>query len=355
MSRRIRVLLLAAAIGLLAGCAEWPAAPRPDYRPVAGKDPRTLAAEYMQRRAGRPPVLVGAGDIALCQDPEQAKYAEATARLLEAVPDALVFTAGDHAYQDGTWAEFIDCYDRYWGRRGIKERTLPAPGNHDYGNTRRPREASAYFRYFGAAAANPGTEGPGYYSLDLGGWHIVSLNSDIEMRLRRDLSLSREDEALLAAEVARQREWLEADLAAALGKQTKCILAIWHHPRFTRAPRGDNTPTAKLWELLSAANADLVVNGHEHIYETFAPRNASGAYDTGGIREIVAGTGGAGGGSGRTAAAYHFGVLKLTLGTDAYAWEFLGVPGDSLTDSGSASCNGKRSARAAAASTTNTR
>jgi hypothetical protein len=341
MSRRIPPILLVAAIALLSGCPGGPSSAAPDYRPVAGKDPRSLAAEYMQRRAGRAPVLVGAGDIALCQE-GQGKYAEATARLLETVPDALVFTAGDNAYMDGTWGEFIDCYDRSWGRKGIKERTLPAPGNHDYGNSRRPHEAGEYFRYFGAAAANAGTEGRGYYSLDLGDWHIVSLNSDIAMRLSRDLELSGEDRVLLAGEAVRQHQWLEADLAAALHKGTKCILGVWHHPRFTSARRGDNAPTAKLWELLSAAGADLVVTGHEHSYETFPPRNASGAPDPGGMREFVVGTGGAGGGSARTAANFHYGVLKLTLGAGGYAWEFLPVAGDSLTDKGSGSCNKKR-------------
>jgi len=336
-------MVLAAAVALSGGCGGRPAAAPPDYRPVAGKDPYSMAAEYMQRRAGRPPVLLGAGDIALCNDGQE-QYAEATARLLEAEPDALVFTAGDNAYQDGTWDQFVGCYDRSWGRKGIKERTLPAPGNHDYGNSRRPHEAGAYFRYFGAAAASAGTEGRGYYSLDLGDWHVVSLNSDIAMRLARDAALSQPDRALLAGEVARQHEWLEADLASALGKGTKCILGIWHHPRYTSAPRGDNTPTAKLWELLSAAGADLVIAGHEHIYETFAPRNANGAPDPGGMREIVAGTGGAGGGSASTAANYHYGVLKLTLGAGRYSWEFLAVPGDGLADKGGGNCNRKRAA-----------
>ena len=334
--------LLSVALAL-AGYAARPSAAAPGNAPVAGKDPRTLAAEYMQRRAGRAPVLAGAGDIALCQD-GQGKYAEATAKLLETVPDALVFTAGDNSYMDGTRAEFLDCYDKSWGRKGIKERTLPAPGNHDYGNGRRPHEAGAYFSYFGAAAANAGTEGRGYYSLDLGNWHIVSLNSDIAMRLRQDLELSGEDRALLAGEVARQHEWLEADLAAALRQGTKCILGIWHHPRFTSARRGDNTPTAKLWDLLRAAGADAVLTGHEHLYETFAPRNASGTPDPGGMREFVIGTGGAGGGSARTAANFHFGILKLTLGAGGYSWEFLALPGDSLTDKGSASCNRKPAA-----------
>lgn len=343
MPRRIRPTLLAAAIVLLSACAGPLHAVPGDQRASARKDPRTLAADYLQRRAGRAPVLVGAGDIALCRD-GQGKYAEATARLLESVPDALVFTAGDNAYMDGTWAEFIGCYDKSWGRKSIRDRTLPVPGNHDYGSSRRPHTADAYFKYFGAATANPDTEGRGYYSLDLGAWHIVSLNSDLAMRLSGDGELSRDERALLAGEVARQHEWLAADLAAALHKGTRCILGIWHHPRFTSARRGDNLPTAKLWELLSAAGADVVVTGHEHIYESFGPRNAGGAPDPGGMREFVVGTGGAGGGAARTAANFHFGVLKLTLDDGAYAWEFLPVKGDSLTDKGSASCNGKPTA-----------
>ncbi|MEK7438192.1 MAG: metallophosphoesterase [Pseudomonadota bacterium] len=302
-----------------------------------------LAAEYLQRRAGKPLLLVGAGDIALC-DHGQGKYAEATAKLLEALPDALVFTAGDNAYQDGTREQFTECYARSWGRQGIKERTLPAPGNHDYGSRRRPHEASAYFKYFGAAAANADTAGRGYYSLDLGSWHMVSLNSDIEMRLARESELAPEAKAALADEVARQRAWLEADLAAALRRGTRCILGIWHHPRFTSARRGDNVATAGLWERMSAAGADLVIAGHEHIYESFAPRNASGAPDPGGMREFVVGTGGAGGGYALTAAAFHFGVLKLTLESAGYAWEFLPIAGDSLSDKGSANCNRKRAA-----------
>jgi len=342
MSRRIRFVLLAAATALSAGCALAPSSTPTEYRPVSGADPRSMAADYMRQRAGRPPVLVGAGDIALCQDPGQAMYAGATAKLLEAVPDALVFTTGDNAYMDGTWSEFTGCYDQSWGRKGIRERTLPAPGNHDYGNSRRPHGADDYFSYFGAAAANAGTEGRGYYSLDLGDWHIVSLNSDIAMRLSWARDPYTADQPQLAAEVARQHDWLEADLAAALRRGAKCILGIWHHPRFTSARRGDNTPTAMLWEPLSAAGADLVLSGHEHIYETFAPRNANGAPDPGGVREFVVGTGGAGGGSARTAADFHYGVLKLTLGAGAYSWEFLPVPGDSLRDKGSASCNRKR-------------
>ena len=334
-------ILLAAAIALLSGCAGPPSSAEPDYRRLAAKDPRTLAADYLRRRAGKPLLLVGAGDIALCRDGQEA-YAEATARLIEALPEALVFTAGDNAYQDGTWREFIDCYDRSWGRKGIKERTLPAPGNHDYGNSRKPHEAGAYFNYFGAAAANADTGGRGYYSLDLGAWHIVSLNSDIEMRYARERGLSAEAKALLAGEVVRQREWLQADLAAALRSGTRCILGIWHHPRFTSARRGDNAPTAKLWDLLSIAGADLVITGHEHIYENFAPRDRRGAPAVGGMREFVVGTGGAGGGSARTAADFHYGVLKLTLDASGYEWEFLPVATDSLNDRGSARCNDKR-------------
>ena len=333
-----RICTLAALLALYGAWAVQPARAQQDV--PATKDPRTLAAEYLARREGKPPVLAGAGDIALCNE-GQDKYAEATAQLLQALPEALVFTAGDNAYQDGTWEQFVHCYGRSWGRTGIKERTLPAPGNHDYGSRRTPHEAGDYFRYFGAAAANADTAGRGYYSLDLGAWHIVSLNSDIEMRLARERGLSPQDKAALAGAVERQRDWLAADLAAALRQGAKCILGIWHHPRFTNGRRGDNLPTARLWELLSAARADVVITGHEHIYENFAPRDASGAPAEGGARQFVVGTGGAGGGSGWTAALFHYGVLKLTLDADAYAWEFLPVPGDSLRDQGRARCNSK--------------
>lgn len=343
MSPRIKAPLLAAALVLLGGCAAGPVTTQPQARPAAAKDPGTLAADYLKRRAGKPIVLAVAGDIALCRD-GQDQYAEATAKLLEALPEALVFTAGDNVYQDGTWNEFVDCYDRSWGRKGIKERTLPAPGNHDYGNRRKPHEASAYFSYFGAAAANRDTQGKGYYSLDLGDWHIVSLNSDIELRLKRDRSLDAASRAALADAVAAQRAWLRADLDIARGKGARCMLGIWHHPRFTSARRGDNAETGTLWETLSAAGADVLITGHEHIYENFAPRDAGGAPHPGGMREFVVGTGGAGGGSARTAANYHYGVLKLTLSPGGYAWEFLPAAGDGLRDSGSAGCNNKRAA-----------
>lgn len=335
-----RLYLPAAAVALLCAGIAHAYAAQSDPHPAGAQDPRSMAREYQQRRAGQPLVLVGAGDIALCNEGQE-KYAEATARLLEALPEALVFTAGDNAYQDGTWEQFSNCYARSWGRMGIKERTLPAPGNHDYGSRRTPHEAGDYFRYFGAAAANADTAGRGYYSLDLGSWHVVSLNSDIEMRLVRERGLSPQESAALAREVENQRAWLAKDLAAALRQGAKCILGIWHHPRFTEGRRGDNLPTRHLWELLSAARADVVITGHEHIYENFAPRDAGGAETPGGTRQFVVGTGGAGGGSGWTAALFHYGVLKLTLDADAYAWEFLPVPGDSLKDQGAASCSRK--------------
>ncbi len=331
-------LSIAAAVALLGACACTISSSGLDYQPVAGKDPRILAAEYLQHRAGRAPVLVGAGDIALCQDAEQAKYSQATSRLVEAVPEALVFTAGDNVYLDGLWSEYTDCYDRSWGRKGIKERTLPTPGNHDYGNSRRPHEAGAYFKYFGPSAANAGTEGKGYYSLDLGAWHVVSLNSDIVVRAAWDRELPPPERASLEAEVARQQAWLQDDLNAAMTRGAACILAIWHHPRFTSAARGDNMPVGTLWDALLAARADVVINGHEHIYETFAPSDGA---DGRGMREFVVGTGGAGGGSAATSAKYHYGVLKLTLEAGAYAWEFLPVAGDSLSDKGRASCRKK--------------
>ena len=342
MLPEIKSLLFAGlAVLTVITAAEAPA--QPNVASTAGKAPRSLAADYLARRAGRPLLLVGAGDIASC-DHGQGEYAEATAKLLEAEPDALVFTAGDNVYQDGTWEQFTDCYARSWGRPGIKARTLPAPGNHDYGSLCKPHEASAYFRYFGAAAANADTAGRGYYSLDLGAWHIVSLNSDIEMRLAREGGLSPEAKTALAAEVARQRSWLAADLAAARRRDAKCILGIWHHPRYTNALRGDDDTMAGLWELMSAAGADLVITGHEHIYENFAPRNADGVADPEGMRQFVVGTGGAGGRYAFTAGAFHFGVLKLRLDHGGYAWEFLPVEGDSMRDQGSANCSRKRGA-----------
>ncbi len=258
-------------------------------------------------------VLAGAGDIAECG----AQSHHATAALLDSIPGT-VFTAGDHAYRDGTVREFRECYEASWGRH--KWRTRPAPGNHDY-----RRGARGYFGYFGASAGDPAL---GYYSYDLGAWHVVVLNSNVDM----------------AAGSAQER-WLRRDLAA---HPRRCTVAIWHRPRFSSGTKhGPSTKPRDLWRALHDAGADVVVNGHEHLYERFAPQTPDGIADAErGIRQFTVGTGGAGFyGFGPPAAnseardAATFGVLKLTLYAGRYAWEFVPVAGGTFRDAGAADCH----------------
>jgi hypothetical protein len=263
-------------------------------------------------------VLVGAGDIADCKD---LSGAEATGKLLDQV-SGTVMAVGDLAYPDGSKENF-DCYDKTWGR--AKGRTRPAPGNHEFHSS----GATPYFDYFGAAAGDPKT---GYYSYELGKWHIIVLNSECV--------------AVGGCEASSpQEKWLRADLAA---HPVACTLAYWHKPLFSSGGAHGNDLTVKpLFQALYDANADVVVNGHDHDYERFAPQDPEGAADSKrGIREFVAGTGGKNhrpfgepkpNSELRDATA--FGVLKLTLKANSYDWQFIPEAGKSFTDSGSGTCH----------------
>jgi hypothetical protein len=262
------------------------------------------------------PMLVGAGDIAA----SGANDAQ-TAALVESIPGT-VFTLGDNDQGNGSTAEFAAYYDRTWGR--FKSRTLlPSVGNHEYNTS----GASGYFGYFGAAAGEPGK---GYYSRNIGTWHVVVLNANCGFV----------DCDADSAQVA----WLRADLAA---NSTACTLAIWHEPRFTSGPHGPYTAAQAFWQVLYEANADLVLNGHEHHYERFAPMSPTGGADPSrGIREIIVGTGGVGLSpfTGTAAAnsvyrnASSQGVLKLTLHPTSYDWQFVRANG-SNTDAGTGTCH----------------
>ncbi len=273
----------------------------------------TAEVTVTARPPGRGEVLVGAGDIADCGS----SGAEATAALLDAIPGT-VFTAGDNAYSSGTASEYANCYDPTWGRH--KARTRPAPGNHEYNTS----GAAPYYAYFGA---NAGPSGRGYYSYDLGDWHLISLNSNIDM----------------SAGSAQER-WLRGDLAAT----TKtCVLAYWHHPRFSSGSHGSSTESQPLWQALYDYNADVVVVGHDHNYQRFAPQTPNGVADpVRGIREFVAGTGGRSHYSFSTpianTEAYStdtWGVLKLTLDAASYSWEFIPIAGGTYRDSGTGACH----------------
>lgn len=280
---------------------------------VALSDPVTFAIG--------PATLLAAGDIASCSSGND----EATAALLRARPAATIAVLGDAVYENGTVDEYNRCYAPNWGRPGEKSRTRPTPGNHDYQTS----GASGYFDWFGAAA---GERGKGYYSYDLGSWHVVVLNSNCS-----DVGGCHSGSA--------QERWLAADLAA---HPARCTVAYWHHPLFSSDPRGGHTSVRPLWNRLYAARAELVLNGHAHQYERFTPKRPDGTADAAnGIREFVAGMGGrslnpfasspAAGSERRDNGAY--GVLRLTLDADSYAWQFVPTGGGSPRDSGSQRCH----------------
>ena len=264
-----------------------------------------------------PVVLVGAGDIASCA----LRGDEATEALLATIPGT-VFTLGDNAYEAGTADEFADCYAPMWGKE--LARTRPAIGNHDAATAK----GAAYFAFFGAAAGEPGR---GWYSYDAGAWHVAVLNSECSMAA--------------CSAGSEQERWLRADLALHPGQ---CTLAYWHHPYWSSGPHGNDAAMRPFVDALYGAGADLIVNGHDHDYERFAPQDPDGNATPRGLREFVVGTGGA--------SAYAFatirrnsearitnvlGVLKLTLSSDAYAWAFIDTTG-AVRDEGSTPCHAAR-------------
>ena len=258
--------------------------------------------------------FVGAGDIADCGRVQD----DLTALLLDSLPNAVVYTTGDNVYGTGTTSQFERCYGPSWGRH--RARTRPAPGNHDYETP----AAIGYYAYYGANAGPPLR---GYYSYDLGEWHIISLNSNVP-----------------AGRGSAQEQWLREDLAA---NPKPCTLAYWHHPLFSSGSGHGNDPRmSDLFQALYDARADVVLAGHEHHYERFAPQDASQQPEPArGIRTFVVGTGGAvlrrigtiqPNSEARNDTSY--GVLKLTLHADRYDWEFIPIAGQTFRDSGSDLC-----------------
>ena len=262
-------------------------------------------------------VLVGAGDIAVCGS----AGAIATGRLLDGLPGT-VFVAGDLAYPDGTAEQFRTCYEPAWGRH--KNRTRPAPGNHEYGSP----GAAPYFAYF---SANAGPSGLGYYAYRKSAWRVFSLNSNTD------------------SDRHAQVEWLRRELDAP--GASACTVAYFHHPLFSSGPHGVIPPmlvAADFWRVLYAAGAEVVVSAHEHFYERFAPQTPDALPDAEfGIRQFIVGTGGAPLTQPVRRVANSeivlstFGVLRLTLDTESYRWEFLSADGGAILDSGSGSCHGK--------------
>lgn len=270
--------------------------------------------------AGSDPVVLAAGDIAKCPV-TSANGASRTALILGQYPTAKIANLGDSAYEDGTDAEYASCYAPTWGQ--YKDRTSPTVGYHDYNTP----NAAGYFTYWGGAA---GTQGQGWYSYDLGGWHVVVLNSPLC------------DQA--CSSTSQQIQWLNADLSA---HRTRCTLAYFAFPLFTSGTTDGPDPAMRnFWNVLYNANVDLILNGHEHNYERFAPQTPSGKFDSKrGIREFVVGTGGRSlypfGSPARNSEVRFntdYGVLRLALHSGSYDWQYLSV-GGAFTDSGSTTCH----------------
>src|SRR5829696_6533881 len=310
-----------------------------------------MAAQGVAQTTTEPVTLVGAGDIAECS---QDNNAEATATLLANIPGT-VLAVGDNAYPAGTRTQYANCYDNYrlsdgsifdptrtswWGQ--YKDRTMPVLGNHEYHSS---GVAQPYFDYFGAVnglkdppapvpntTRNPGlTPGKGYYSYDLGSWHIVALNSNC-------------NKVGGCERTSTQGKWLQNNLATATNKQ--CTLAYFHEPLFSTGNNIPNPNVKPLWQILYNNGAVVILNGHAHRYERYAPLTPGGKKDLqNGIRQFVAGTGGAPGGSEVQQApgvevveTGTSGVLKLDLSAGSYSWEFVPIADQTFTDSGDGSC-----------------
>jgi hypothetical protein len=261
-------------------------------------------------------VLIGAADI--CHSGDSKANAYATAALIVSRPTDVVFTAGDNSNETGSEADYEDCVAPTWGV--FRDRTFPAPGNHDYDTA----GAEPYYDFYPQAA---GPAGLGWYSYDLANdWHVIVLNAIC-------------DAVGGCGAGSPQETWLRSDLAAHEGKH---FIAIWHIPAFSSgSAHGNNSDYLAWWQDLYAAHARIVINGHDHDYERFAPQSPSGVADPNGIREFVVGTGGSSlspfgtiqpNSEARNSGTY--GVLELTLRADGYQWQFIPVAGGTFADSG---------------------
>jgi acid phosphatase type 7 len=282
-----------AALMLVAGCSGSPSGP--SFIP-----PQSTIA------------VVAAGDIGQCGGPGPGL----TGLLLDGIAGT-VLALGDIGYPHGSLGNITDCYHPAWGRH--LDRTRPVPGNHDYETA----GAEGYFSYF---AGNAGPPGLGYYTFALGPWDLIALNSEI------DVSAG-----------SAQLTWLRSHLAVA---RARCTLAYFHRPLFSSGPNGDNTDLRELWRILYEFDVDVVLSAHEHMYERFRPQNPSGAHEpVRGIRQFVVGTGGAT--LSRPVRRHDnseitgtdWGVLKMTLRSDDYGWEFVPVPGAGFRDIGTGQCH----------------
>jgi len=302
MSTRTRSTSAAVALAVIIGAALLFTSHATSERPYRSPGPLPTFAPDAA-------VLLAVGDIGTCNDTNDDAVAGLAARL-----PGTIALLGDIVYPDGGISDYEKCFDPAWGP--LRARLRPAQGNHDYESS----DASGYYDYFGAGV---GTPGEGWYSYDLGTWHIVVLNSDCS-------GVGGCDDG------SPQMAWLKADL---LAHPALCTLAYWHHPRYSSGQHGDEPMMEPFWQALAAAGADLVLSGHDHDYERLAPVN--------GIRSFVVGTGGHSlydftappDAHTEVRADDSYGLLALTLGVGRYSWQFVPIPGDVLNDSGTDTCH----------------
>jgi acid phosphatase type 7 len=289
--------------------------------------------------AGADPVIAAAGDIACAPSSQYFNGGAGTSTkcrqrytsdLLVNAGLSAVLPLGDEQYDTAKLSSFTKSYDPSWGR--VKSITYPAVGNHEYLTS----GASGYFDYFngtGNATGRAGNRSKGYYSFDVGSWHLIALNSNDHCQI------------VSCSKGSAQETWLRSDLAA---HPASCTLAYWHHPRFNSGHDGTATFMQAIFQDLYDANVDVVLGGHAHDYERFAPQNPKGQLDRSrGIRQFVVGTGGAFFTAFASAAPNSeirngstYGVLYLTLHPTSYDWRFVPEAGKKFTDSGSTSCHG---------------
>jgi acid phosphatase type 7 len=309
--------------------------PAPSPAPTATPAPTSGPAPSATAQPTPAAVTVWAAGDAAC-DPAAANHDASTGSqcrqravsdLMLADPADRLLALGDLQYEQGTYANFMDSYDETWGR--LKPITRPVVGNHEYDDP--APGAEGYFDYFNGVGAGDGPAGPrdkGYYSFDLGAWHIVALNSNCS--------------EVSCAAGSPQLQWLRADLAA---HPARCTLAFFHHPRVSS--RATNDAVRPFWHELHAAGAEVILVGHAHLYERYAPQTPSGAADpAAGIRQFIVGTGGhslhtpgAMPPTIEAADATTFGALRMTLADGSYSWEFRRAAGGTFSDAGSDACH----------------
>jgi len=292
------------------------------FREYGGR-PAPLPTSGGGPRSNDDPVIATAGDIACLRSTASPTtcHQEPTAGLVRQLAPTAVPPLGDEQYETGTLDGFSGAYDPTWGQ--FKAITKPVPGNHEY----QTPGATGYYSYYGAAAGDPTK---GYYSYDLGSWHMIALNGNCGAIGG-------------CGPGSPQDQWLQADLAS---KHNVCTLAYWHQPRFSSGEHGNEPVYDTLWQDLYKAGADVVLNGHDHDYERFAQQDPEGRADPKkGIREFVVGTGGGGlyevkrirpNSEIRNNRSY--GVIKFTLGATDYSWEYVQAAGAPFHDSGTGTC-----------------